>query len=94
MRWAMKYLIATMAALIIAVSLNTASAAGEDISDLESLISSNEDTHMDSQDLAFFLATHNFDATPMGSYVVVNLDNKVYRLIPNGEEPGLCRIAF
>ena len=64
MRWVTKYLLAIMAACILMACMNTASAASEDISDLKKLISSNEDTRMNSQDLAFFLATHNYRAVP------------------------------
>ena len=94
MRWATKYLIATMAVCIIAIGLNTASASGEDISDLKKLISINEDVSMNSQDLAFFLATHNYSAVPKDGYINVDLAGKTYKLVPNGDKPGLCDIAF
>jgi hypothetical protein len=68
---------------------NTASAVGEDISDLKKLISGNEDTRMDTQDLAFFLATHNYNAVPRDGYVELNLNGKIYKLIPNSKKPGL-----
>ena len=42
--------------------------------------------------LAFFLATHGYDAVPKGKHVEVTLSGAVYRLIPNGEKPGLCDI--
>jgi hypothetical protein len=93
MRWVTKYLITILVTLVIVVSMNVATAHGEDILDLKKLISSNEDTRIDSQDLAFFLATHNFDSTPVGGYVEVQLDENVFRCIPNAEEPGLCRIV-
>jgi len=88
MKLAMKYLAAFASTLII--PLNTASAVGEDISDLKRLITAFEDINIDSQDLAFFLATHNFDAVPVDGYVRLNLLGKIYRLIPNGNKPGLC----
>ena len=47
MRWATKYLLAIMAACILMTVMNTASAIGEDISDLKKLISGYEDTRMD-----------------------------------------------
>ncbi len=90
MKTAMKYL--AVFALTLMIPLNTASAVGEDISDLKRLITAFEDISMDSQDLAFFLATHNFDAVPRDGYVKLNLLGKVYRLIPNGNKPGLCDI--
>ena len=58
MRWVSEII----AICIIMVSLNTAT--GEDISDLKKLISTNEDTHMNSKDPGFFLATHNYNAIP------------------------------
>lgn len=94
MRMATKYLMAIMAACIIAVGLNTASASSEDISDLKKLISVNEDSRMNSQDLAFFLVTHNYSAVPKDGYVNIDVDGKIYKLVSNGDKPGLCDIAF
>lgn len=94
MRMATKYLMAIMAVCIIAVGLNTASASSEDISDLKKLISVNEDSRMNSQDLAFFLVTHNYSAVPKDGYVNIDVDGKIYKLVPNGDKPGLCDIAF
>jgi len=90
----MRYLLAITAACILMAFMNTASAIGEDISDLKKLISGNEDTRMDSQDLAFFLATHNYDAMPKDGYVELNLNGIICKLIPNGEKPGLCDIEY
>jgi hypothetical protein len=53
-----------------------------------------EDQGMNSQDLAFFLATHNYNAVPLGSRVKVSLDGAVYMLIPNGDRPGLSDIML
>ena len=92
MRWVTKYLLAIMAVCILMVVINTASAVGEDISDLKKLISNNEDMRINSQDLAFFLATHNYNAVPRDGYVELNLNGKIYKLIPNSEKPGLCDI--
>ena len=92
MRWVTKYLLAITAACILVAVMNTASAMGEDISDLKKLISGNEDTLMDSRDLAFFLATHNYNAAPRDGYVELNLNGKIYKLIPNSKKPGLCDI--
>ena len=94
MRWVTKYLLAITTACILMVFINTASAIGEDISDLKNLISFNEDTRMNSLDLAFFLATHNYNAVPKEGHVDLNLNGKIYTLVPNGNEPGLCDIAF
>jgi hypothetical protein len=48
---------------------------------------------MGTQDLAFYLASHGFDASPKGSYVEVDLGGQIYRLIPNGSAPGLANLA-
>jgi hypothetical protein len=88
MRWVSEII----AICIIMVSLNTASASGEDISDLNEIIANNEDTRMDSQDLAFFLATHNYNAMPRDGYVELNLNGKICKLVPNGDKSGLCDI--
>ena len=92
MRWITKYLLAITAACILMAVMNTASAMGEDISDLKKLISGNEDTRMNSRDLAFFLATHNYNAAPSDGYVELNLNGTIYKLIPNGDKQGLCDI--
>jgi hypothetical protein len=94
MRWVTGYLLALTAACILMACMNMASAASEDISDLKKLISSNEDTRMNSQDLAFFLATHNYRAIPRDGCVEVDLDGKICKLVPNGNKPELCDIAF
>ncbi|MFZ3149783.1 MAG: hypothetical protein WA137_12190 [Methanothrix sp.] len=48
---------------------------------------------MDAKDLAFYLATHDFDAKPKGGYVEVSLGGSICKLTPNGPAPGLCSIA-
>ena len=94
MRGNTKYLLAIMAACILMAFINTAFAMNEDILDLKKLISVNEDIRMNSQDLAFFLATHNYSAVPKDGYVNVDLDGKICRLVPNGDKPGLCDTSF
>jgi len=85
-----------MAICIIAVSLNSGMAFGENenISSLKNLLTSFDDPGMNSQNLAFFLVTHNYDATPVDSNVEVKLNGVVYLLIPNGDRPGLCDIKL
>jgi hypothetical protein len=92
----MRRLKALMAICVIAVTLVPAISAGEteNLSSLKSLLTSFDDRNIDSQDLAFFLVTHNYDATPVGSKVEVKLDKKVYVLVPNGDSPGLCDITL
>lgn len=88
MRWVSEII----AICIIMVFFNTASVSGEYIPDLNELISTNEDTRMGSQDLAFFLASHNYNAMPRDGYVELNLNGKICKLVPNGDKPGLCDI--
>jgi hypothetical protein len=92
----MRWLKIMMVICIIAVSLHPVMAFGEieNISSLKNLLSSFDDRGINSQDLAFFLVTHNYDATPAGNHVEVELDGKVYLLTPNGDRPGLCDIKL
>ena len=83
----------SLLALIIVLALPTVSASSDHLSDLKSLISAFDDPRMDADDLAFYLATHGFNATPMGSYIEVDLGGRVYKLTPNGSAPGLASIA-
>ncbi len=96
MRSATKYLativlICMMNAILCTV---TASAESNDLYSLRSLITSYEDSLINSPDLAFFLATHNYNAIPSGNHVDLNMNGKVYRLFPNGDAPGLCTIEW
>lgn len=61
--------------------------------DLLNLNMGYEDVRMSPQELAFFLATHGFDARPDDGYVTVKIDNLVYKMTPNKERPGLADIA-
>ena len=65
-----------------------------DHTELLKLISQNEDPLMTSNDLAFFLASHDFDATPKDGYVEVKLDGLVFKAVPNGNEPGLADLTI
>jgi len=44
------------------------------------------------EDLAFFLATHNFNATPKDGYVQVIVDGTIYKAVPNSTT-GLAELA-
>ena len=90
----MRWVSAIIIVCIILVSLNTATALGGDIPDLKKLISSNEDARMNTQDLAFFLATHNYNVVPKDGYVELDLNGKILKLIPNGEKSGLCDMEY
>jgi len=79
--------------LITALALPTVSASGNPLSELKSSISSFDDPRMSTEDLAFYLASHGFDAKPEGSFVEVDLGGKICKLTPNGSAPGLADIA-
>jgi hypothetical protein len=70
-----------------------ASASSSNLSDLKTQISSFDDSRMNAQDLAFYLASHGFDAKPTGGYVEVDLGGKICKLTPNGSAPGLADVA-
>jgi hypothetical protein len=76
-------------ALTIILSLGS---AGSYDGSLRSLISENEDPLMSTIDLAFFLATHGFDATPMDGYVQVKDNGTLLKLVPNKGMPGLADV--
>lgn len=81
-----------MSACLLLIYLNAVSAAAEDLPDLKRITSGIEDSRIDANDLAFFLASHNFDAVPRGEYVEVRLDGRALKLVPNGNRPGLCDV--
>lgn len=82
----------SLLSLAVLLALPAASASSASLSDLISIVSSFDDPRMDAQDLAFYLATHDIDATPKGSCVEVDLGGDIYELKPNGSAPGLCTI--
>lgn len=92
MRVVMKYLVAIIVVWTVLIMSNCGSAVGDEMHDLKSLVMAFDDARMDSQDLAFYLVTHGYDAAPRNGYVELNLHGKMYRLTPNGYEPGLCDI--
>jgi len=63
---------------------------GAEENDLWLLVSSYEDVGITVQDLAFFLATHGYDARPEKSYVTVILSSGEVYLTPNGASPRLA----
>jgi hypothetical protein len=84
--------------IIIIVTMTTttinAIALDEDLSDLKELTSSFDDPHMNSYDLAFYLATHGYNAVPKEGHVELVLKDSTYILTPNGEKPELCEFAL
>jgi len=83
----------SLISIAIMLALPTVGASSDSLSDLEAFISAFDDPRMGAQDLAFYLATHGFDATPKGSFVEVDLSGHTCKLTPNGSAPGLASIA-
>ena len=86
----MKYLIAAM---ILTAFVIVSPVCGSEKSDLQKLVSSYNDPRMNNEDLAFLLATHGYDATPMGDHVEVALEGTVCNLVPNHDESGFAEIV-
>ena len=80
--------------LLVPLSVAPLSSAVADKSELVELIKKNEDPSMNVNDLAFLLVTHDFDATPNKYFVEVRLNKTVYKLVPNGQYPGLANITM
>ncbi|MCX6677800.1 MAG: hypothetical protein NTU95_07650 [Methanothrix sp.] len=83
-----------MVLLAIIASTVFVCSASADYQDLLNLTGASEDVRMNAQDLAFFLVTHDFDATPKGDHVDVNINGLIYRLKPNAGKPGLADIEL
>jgi hypothetical protein len=75
------------------VPASYASGAAES-TELSKLLSQSEEIYMTPNDLAFFLATHNYDATPKDGYVQVKVDGTIYKVVPNGAYPGLADLSI
>ncbi len=94
MRSMTKYLAIIILACMMTAIPTAASAESDDLDGLRNLVTSFEDTRLTSTDLAYFLATHNYDAVPRGDHVDLFLEGTLYRLVPNGNAPGLCDIVI
>ena len=79
------------ACTILLFALLISSCGATEENNLWLFLSSYEDVGITPKDLAFFLATHGYDAEPSGSYVTVKLSdgNTVY-LTPNGASQRLA----
>ena len=80
MRQIVKYLMAALTCMVF-ISANPAFGAAIENSDLAKLVSQYHDNHMSVNDLAFFLATHNFDAPPKNGYVQVKIESTIYKVM-------------
>jgi hypothetical protein len=91
MRQIVPYLLAALIRVAF-VPVSYASGVAES-TELYKIISQNEDTNMTPNNLAFFLATHNYDATPKNGYVQVKIDCTIYKVVPNGSKSGLADLS-
>ena len=92
----MRQIVPSLLAALICVTFAPVSYASvvAESTELSKLISQSEDTNMTPNDLAFFLATHNYDATPKNGYVQVKIDSTIYKVVPNGSQPGLADLSI
>ena len=92
MRPIASYLITALSCIAF-VSANPAFGAVAENNDLTEVISQYQDTHMTVEDLAFFLATHNYNATPKDGYVQVIIHGTIYKSVPNSTT-GLAKLTI
>jgi hypothetical protein len=92
----MRQIVSSLIAALICIAFMPASYASgaAESTELSKLISQSEDIYMTPNDLAFFLATHNYDATPKDGYVQVRIDCTIYKVVPNGANPGLAEMSI
>ena len=91
MRQIVSYLITALICIVF-VSANSAFGAVAENHDLTKLISQYHDIHMTFEDLAFFLATHNYNATPKDGYVKITTGDTIYKAVPNSAT-GLAELT-
>ena len=83
-----------LVALVCAAFAPASYASGvADSNQLTTLISQSDDARMTPNDLAFFLATHNYDAMPKDGYVQVKIDGAIYKVVPSGANPVLADLS-
>ena len=92
MRQIVSYLITALTCTLF-VTASPAFGAVAENRDLTELISQYQDTHMTVIDLAFFLVTHNYNATPKEGYVQVIVNSTDYRAVPNSAT-GLADLSI
>jgi hypothetical protein len=82
MRQIVSYLMAALTFAVFVTASPVFGAVAEN-HDLTIVISQYHDTRMTVEDLAFFLATHNYNATPKDDYVQITIDGTIYKAVPN-----------
>lgn len=92
MRQIVPYLLVTLVYVAFAPASYASGPANSE--ELTKLISQSYDDRMTINDLAFFLATHNYDATPKDGYVQVKIDGTIYRVVPNNANSGVAEFLI
>jgi K+ transporter len=92
MRQIESYVMAALTCTLFVTAIPALGAVTEN-QNLKDVISQYHDAHMTVEDLAFFLATHNFNATPKGGYVQITIGSTIYKAVPNSET-GLAEISI
>jgi len=92
----MRQIVPSLLAVLVCVAFAPVSYASgvAESTELSNLISQSGDTNMSPNDLAFFLATHNYDATPKNGYVQVKIGGTIYKVVPNSSQPGLADLSI
>jgi len=92
----MRQIVTSSIGALVFVAYPPASYASEAAANtaLWELITQNEDAQMSAGDLAFFLVTHNYDATPNEGLVQVKMDGAICNLVPNGVAPRLADLEI
>jgi hypothetical protein len=92
----MRQIVTSLIVALVFVTFPPASYASEAAANtaLWELIAQNEDAQMTADDLAFFLITRNYDATPKEGLVQVKMDGAICNLVPNGAAPGLADLEI
>jgi hypothetical protein len=91
----MRQIVPCLLAAFVCVAFAPASYASgvADCTEMIKLISQSCVARMTPNDLAFFLATHNYDATPKHGYVQVKIYGTIYKVVPNGGMADLSIIS-
>jgi len=84
-----------LAALVCAAFAPASYASGiADCKEMTKLISQSGDARMTPNDLAFFLATHNYDATPKDGYVQVKIDGTICKVVINSANSEIVSLSI
>ena len=92
MRQIVSYLMAALTCIVF-VTANPAFGAAAENYDLIKVISQIHDAHMTVEDLAFFLATHDYNSTPEFGYVQIIVGGMIYKAVPNSTT-GLAELSI